>query len=107
MGIHNQCRHISCLRSPPIDNIVGVPLGDLRFAVGFSSQTNLVNEMACLLSWRIHKDCTCMALRWLRQLAMLFVLSNVCTQLLWVCAMEMYPQQHDDFGWLYHVTWRE
>ena len=21
--------------------------------------------------------------------------------------MEMYPQQHDDFGWLYHATWRE
>src|SRR5437588_190819 len=21
--------------------------------------------------------------------------------------MEMYAQQHDDFGWLYHATWRE
>src|SRR5438270_8939384 len=63
--------------------------------------------MACLLSWRILKDGTSMALRWLRQLAMAFVLSNVGAQLLWVCAMDMYPQQHDDFGWLDHATWRE
>jgi len=82
MGLHDQCGYISSLRSTPIDNIVGVPFRDLRLAEGFPSQTNLVNEMTCLLSWRILKDCTCMALRWLRQLAVLFVLSNVCTQLL-------------------------
>src|SRR2546421_11898167 len=95
MSLHDQRRYISSLRSPQIEHIVGVPLGVLRFPVGFPSQPHLVNEMACLLPWRILKDGTGMALRWLRQLAMAFVLSHGGTQLLWICAMEMDPQQHD------------
>jgi len=62
MGLHDQCCDISSLCPSHIHHVIGIPLCNLRFSVRFPSQTSLVNETTCLISWRIFEDGPCMTL---------------------------------------------
>src|SRR5436305_14885329 len=60
--------------------------------------------MAGLMTGWVFKDCTGMPLYWLSHLTVFFVASNICTQLLWILAMQAYSQGHHDFRRFYQVA---
>ncbi len=62
MDFHDQCSDIGSFCLSHIHNVIGIPLCNLRFPVRFPSQPSLVNEMTCLISWRIFEDGPCMTL---------------------------------------------
>src|SRR5215469_8572327 len=101
---HQQCCDIGSTRSTHIDDVVGVPLGDLGPAVDPALHPGLLNEAAGLMAWRILKDGPRVALRGFCHLTVTFVLGKRFAQLLWLLGMQLDTQARDDFCWLDHAT---
>src|SRR6266516_3973086 len=97
MGFHNECGYISRTRSSQIYNVVRIVVGDKRISAPLTLETCLLNEFAPLVTGRVFEDCSSMSLWWLYLFAILLMFGYEDAQLLWVFAMQMDAQQHNNF----------